>query len=164
MNTYYELIKHIKETFEEDLRVNNVVTGDFEQWKKDLFILVHLDVTDSPFLGNSNTGVVNFNVVINVLDIRDFNKEDFKDRFWHNDTRHDSWNDTLSILNTARNKVIKDHLQNDITLTTATSAEKVSYAMMNGLDGWTQTWTIEVPDDFTSVCGDCTDVNNPQCN
>ena len=69
MNTYYELIKHIKETFEEDVRVNNVVTGDFEQWKKDLFILVHLDVIDSPFLGNSNTGVVNFNVVIKLRKI-----------------------------------------------------------------------------------------------
>ena len=152
MNTYYEVIKYLKNLFESDDRVNNVVTGDFEQWKKDLFLLVHIDVTDAPFVGEANTGVVYFNVVINVLDIRDVINEDDKDRFWHNDNRHDSWNDTFSVLQIARNKIIKDYLQNDITLDTATSADRVTYAYMNGLDGWTQTWTIEVPDNFTAIC------------
>lgn len=152
MNTYYELIKHLKTTFEEDERVNNVVTGDFEQWRKDLFNLVHIDVIDSPYLDNVNTSVIRFTVEINVLDIRDVNKEDLKDRFWFNDNRHDIWNETLSILNLARNKIVKDHLQNDITLDSASSATKVTYAMMNGLDGWTQIWTIDVPDNFTSIC------------
>lgn len=152
MNTYYELIKHIKTTFEEDERVNNVVTGDMEQWKIDLFNLVHIDVTDSPFLGNQNTSTIRFNIVINVLDIRNVNNESDKDRFWFNDNRHDIWNETLSILDLARNKFIKDHLRNDITLVTATTATRITYAMMNGLDGWEQTLTIDVPDDFTAVC------------
>ena len=152
MNTYYELIKHIKTTFEEDDRVKNVVTGDFEQWNKDIFLLVHIDVTDTPFVSEDTTRLVVFNVVETVLDIRDVNNQDVKDRFWHNDNRHDSWNDTLSVLNLARNKVRKDHLRNLITLQTATSAERITYAYMNGLDGWQQTWTVEVPDTFTSVC------------
>jgi hypothetical protein len=152
MNTYYELIKHIKNTFQEDSRVNNVVTGDFEEWRREMFLLVHIDVTDAPFVSENNTAVVRFNIDINVLDIRDVNKENIKDRFWHNDTRHDSWNDTLSVLNLARNKFIKDHLDNDITLVTASSASKVTYAMTDGLDGWSQTLTIEVPDTFTSIC------------
>lgn len=152
MNTYYELIKLIKSTFEEDERVNNVVTGDFEQWTKDLFTLVHLDVTDSPFLGDDNISTVRFNVTINVLDIRDVNKEDVKDRFWHNDNRHDIWNETFSILTTARNKFIKDVADTNITLEEASSATRITYAMMNGLDGWEQTWTIDVPDTFTTVC------------
>ena len=152
MNTYYELIKHIKTTFEEDDRVENVVTGDFEQWNKDIFLLVHIDVTDTPFVSEDTTSLVVFNVVVTVLDIRDVNNQDVKDRFWHNDNRHDSWNDTLSVLNLARNKVRKDHLRNLITLQTATSAERITYAYMNGLDGWQQTWTVEVPDTFTSVC------------
>ena len=152
MNTYYELIKHIKTTFEEDDRVKNVVTGDFEQWNKDIFLLVHIDVTDTPFVSEDTTSLVVFNVVVTVLDIRDVNNQDVKDRFWHNDNRHDSWNDTLSVLNLARNKVRKDHLRNLITLQTATSAERITYAYMNGLDGWQQTWTVEVPDTFTSVC------------
>ena len=151
MNTYYEVIKYLKETFEEDSRVKNVVTGDYEQWKKDVFLLVHLDVVSSPFTNLLNTSTIFFDVEITVLDIRDVNKENVKDRFWHNDTRHDSWNDTLSVLNLARNKVIKD-IDRDITISSATQADKITFAYMNGLDGWQQTWTIEVPDNFTSVC------------
>ena len=151
MNTYYEVIKYLKKTFEEDSRVKNVVTGDYEQWKKDVFLLVHLDVVSSPFTNLLNTSTIFFDVDITVLDIRDVNKENVKDRFWHNDTRHDSWNDTLSVLNLARNKVIKD-IDRDITISAATQADKITFAYMNGLDGWQQTWTIEVPDNFTSVC------------
>ena len=154
MNTYYNVIQHLKNTFQEDARVNNVVTGDYEQWKKDVFLLVHIDVTNAPYVSEQNTALVRFNVDVTVLDIRDVNNESVKDRFWHNDNRHDAWNDTLSVLNLARNKVLRDHLGNDITLDTATSADKVTFAYMNGLDGWTQTWTIDVPDDFTSLCYD----------
>lgn len=152
MNTYYELLTHLKTTFEEDDRVSNVVTGDFEEWRKDMFLLVHIDINSSPFLGNQNTSTIRFNIDINVLDIRDVNKEDVKDRFWHNDTRHDSWNDCLSVLNLARNKVVKDHLGNDIEIVAVTDALRVTYAYGNGLDGWSQTWTIDVPDNFTSIC------------
>ena len=152
MNTSYELLRHLKTTFEEDARVSNVVTGDFEEWRKDMFLLVHIDINSSPFLGNQNTRTIRFNIDINVLDIRDVNKEDVKDRFWHNDTRHDSWNDCLSVLNLARNKVVKDHLGNDIEIVGVTDALRVTYAYGNGLDGWSQTWTIDVPDNFTSIC------------
>lgn len=152
MNTYYEVLKHLKELFENDERVNTVVTGDFEEWRADLFPLVHIDITDSPFASESNNAVVQFNVVLTVLDIRDVNKEDVKDRFWHNDTRHDSWNDTLSILKLALNRTIRDHYNVDIDLVTATTMERLTYAMGNGLDGWQQTWTINVPDSFTSNC------------
>lgn len=152
MRTYYNLLNHLKTTFEEDDRVANVVTGDFEEWRKDMFQLVHISFDDSPFLGLDNTSTIRFNITINVLDIRDVNKEDVKDRFWHNDNRHDSWNDTFSILSIARNKIVKDHLDTNITLVTATNAEPITYAYGNGLDGWQQTWTIDVPDDFTTIC------------
>ncbi len=152
MRVYYEILNHLKKTFEEDERVNSVITGDFEQWKRDVFSLVHIQITDSPFLGNENTSMIRFNVDITVLDIRDVNKEEFKDKFWHNDNRHDIWNETFSILSLARNKLVKDHLQNDITISGASSATPVTYAYGNGLDGWTQSLTIDVPDNFTSVC------------
>jgi hypothetical protein len=152
MNTYYELIKHIKITFEEDERIKTVVTGDWEQWKRDVFLLAHIDVVDAPYISELNTSTIRFNIDISVVDIRDVNKQDVKDKFWHNDTRHDSWNDTLSVLNLARNKILRDHLRNDITLVTATSAQRITYAYMNGLDGWQQTWTIDVPDTFTAIC------------
>ena len=152
MNTYYELIQHIKNTFEEDERVNNVVTGGHEEYAKDLFNLVRMNVISAPFVSENNTSLVRFIIDVEVLDVRDVNPEDFKDRFWKNDNRHDIWNETLSILNLARNKFIKDHLRNDITLVTATDAEPITYAYMSGVDGWEQTLTIDVPDNFTAVC------------
>ena len=135
MNTYYEVLKYLKSTFDADVRVNNVVTGDFEQWKRDEFSIVHINVLDSPFTNVLNTSTIEFNIEVQVLDIRDVNKEEDKDKFWFNDNRQDIWNETLSILNLARNKVIKD-FNNDITLNAATSAERITYAYMNGLDGW----------------------------
>lgn len=152
MRTYYELLNHLKTTFEEDDRVNNVVTGDFEEWRSDMFLLVHIDITSSPLINLDNTSTIRFNIDINVLDIRDVNNEEAPNRFWHNDNRHDSWNDCLSVLNIARNKIIKDHLDNLITLSGATDAQRITYAYGNGLDGWSQTWTIDVPDNFTSIC------------
>lgn len=152
MNTYYNLIEYLKNLFESDSRVSNVVTGDFEQWQRDMFLLVHLDVTSSPFIEEQTTALSRFVITINVLDIRDVNKEDIKDRFWFNDGRHDSWNDTFSVMKLARDKAIKDYLRNDITLVTTTGAERVTYAYMSGLDGWQETWTIDVPDNFTAVC------------
>ena len=88
------------------------------------------------------------------MDIRDVNKENVKDKFWNQDNRHDIWNTTRAVLKRAENKMIKDTEQTDITLTDATAAEKVTYAYMNGLDGWQQTWTIDVPDELTTVCYD----------
>ena len=149
MNTYYNTLTDIKAIFEADNRVKNVVTGDFEEWRRSEHILTHIQFVDSPFLGNENTSTIRYNIEITVLDIRDVNKEDVKDRFWHNDNRHDSWNDTSSILNLARNRMIKN---DDVTLVTATSAQPITYAYGDGLDGWQQTWTIDVPDNFTSIC------------
>lgn len=152
MRTYYNVLNHLKTTFEEDERVANVVTGDHEEWRKDMYNLVWIDVVDEVLIGDNNTSTVRFNIDVQVMDIRDVNKEDVKDRFWHNDTRHDGWNDTLSILRLARNKIIKDHLDNNITLVSASNAVRLSWAGGNGKDGWEQTWTIDVPDNFTSIC------------
>jgi len=152
MNTYYELLNHLKTTFEEDERVSQVVTGDHEEWKQDVFPLVHIDITDSPFTGLNNTSTIQFNVTIQVLTVRDVNKKDIKDRFWHNDNRHDNWNDCFSILSTARNKLVKDHLGNNISILTVTPAEKLTWAYGNGLDGWEQSFLIDIPDNFTSIC------------
>ena len=154
MTTYYRLITLLKTIFEQDNDVNTVLTGDFEEWKKDIFSIVHIEVLSSAFVGLQNVNVTRYEVSINVLDIRDVNKENLKDKFWNQDNRHDIWNTTRAVLKRAENKMIKDTEQTDITLTDATAAEKVTYAYMNGLDGWQQTWTIDVPDELTTVCYD----------
>lgn len=153
MRSYYEIIKHLKTTFEEDRDVSTVVTEgyiDMDNWKKNVYPIVDINVIDDA--PTDSTAITRFNVQITVLDIRDINKEEVIDKFWRNDNRHDNWNTTHSILKTARNKMIKDHLDTDITIDTYTNAERMIIAKENMLDGWQQTWTIDVPDNLTTIC------------
>ena len=153
MRTYYDLIQHLKTTFEEDSDVQTVVTEgyiDMDNWKKNVYPIVDINVLNSPFVENS--GISRFNVEITVLDIRDINNEQVNDKFWRNDNRHDNWNLTYAILNTALTKIVKDHLATDISLDTATNAERFNSVKENVLDGWQQTWTIDMPDTLTTIC------------
>ena len=156
MNTYYELIKSIKETFESDDRVSTVVTGgatDIDIYKKNIYPLVHVNVIDSPFIGNESTAVVRYNVEVTVVDIRDINKNEIvNDKFWLNDDRHDNWNETRSILKEAENKLVKNINGSDITIEEASVATLLSFAKENTLDGWQQTWVMDVPDTYTKSC------------
>lgn len=153
--SYNNLIETIKQTFESDDLVSTVVTGDateVDNYKKNLFPLVHIDVENSPFLAVANTSTSQYNVVITVVDIRDINKEEDRDKFWKNDNRHDNWNTTRHILRTAEVKMIKEVYGENINLVTVTGAELLSFVRENTLDGWQQTWTIDVPDEYVKAC------------
>ena len=155
MNSYYLLIQTLKDTFESDSRVSTVITDDssaLDNYKKNIFPLVHINVIDSPFISEQTTALVRFNVEVTVVDIRDVNKEIVNDKFWLNDNRNDIWNETRNILKEAENKLIKDIARTDITIVTSTSADKLSWAKENTLDGWQQTYTIDVPDTYTKSC------------
>lgn len=153
MRSYYDLIQHLKTVFEEDRDVRTVVTEvypDIEHWKKNVYPIVDINVLSDESI--ESTSVTRFSVEITVLDIRDVNKEEVRDKFWRNDNRHDIWNTTHSILKTARNKMIKNHLDTDITIDSYTSAERQTFVLSNALDGWQQTWNIDVPDNYTTIC------------
>ena len=153
--SYNRLLETLKETFESDAMVSTVVTGDateVDNYKKNLFPLVHLDIENSPFLSAANTSTSQYNVVVTVVDIRDINKEEDRDKFWKNDNRHDNWNTTRHILRTAEVKMIKEIYGNNINLVTTTGAELLSFVRENTLDGWQQTWTIDVPDEYVRAC------------
>ena len=159
MNTYYELIKQLKTIFEEGavgLKASTVTMEEdyriIDNYKKNLFPLVHIEVADSPFIGVQNLAAHRFNVIINVLEKRDINKEEVNDKFWSNDNKQDNANKCYAILRVALNKMVKDTLNTDITIESASPAIPVIYAHKNLLDGWQQTWTIDVPDKLTTVC------------
>lgn len=150
MRTYYELLKYLKEVFEDDDHTNTITTEgymDMDNWKKSVYPMVDVFISGSPYI--DSTAITRYNVEITVLDIRDFNKEVVNDKFWRNDNRHDNWNLTRAILKRGQNKITKNQ---DITLVTATDAERIVFGKENGLDGWQQTFTIDVPDTYTSVC------------
>jgi len=155
MNTYYELIKHLKTVFEEDVNVNTVTTEDrlevIDSYKKNVYPLVHLNVIDSPYL-DGGLACTRFTVEVICVDIRDINKQEQDDKFWLNDNRHDNLNTTRAVLKKAENKLRKDHLNTDITLAGASGAEALVLVFSNLLDGWQQTFLIDVPDELTTVC------------
>lgn len=153
MNSYYALLNTLKEVFLQDSRVHTVTTGadaDVDNYRKNIYPLVHINIFDSPFV--DSTAVVRYNVEITVVDVRDVNSEVVNDKFWYNDNRHDNWNETRAILKLAENKFIKDINDTNITIDSATNAVLLSFAKENTLDGWQQTWTIDVPDTNTKVC------------
>ena len=158
MNTYYSLIQTLKTIFEQDVNVSTVTMQDdhkiIDTYKKNLYPLVHLNILSSPFVGTQNLAVTRYDIEVNVLDIRDINKEEVNDKFWLNDNRAENLDTTRAILKLALNKMVKDTLDNDITVNSASAAEPVIYAFSNLLDGWKQTWTIDVPDFLTTVCND----------
>jgi len=153
--SYNLLIETLKETFESDDRTSTVITGnatEVDNYKKNLFPLVHIDVINSVFLGTANTSTSQYNVIITVVDIRDVNKEEDRDKFWKNDNRHDNWNRCNAILRTGEVKMIKEIYGENVNLVTASSAELLSFTRANTLDGWQQTWTIDVPDVYIKAC------------
>lgn len=152
MRTYYELIKKIKVVFEEDQDVSTVTTEgyqDMDNWKQNIYPIVDVFVVNE--IATENTAITRYNVEITVLDIRDFNNEEVIDKFWRNDNRHDNWNTTQSILKTARNKFIKNQ-DIDVTIFSYSDAERIVFEKANTLDGWQQTWTIDVNDQLTTIC------------
>ena len=155
-NTYYELIKTVKDIFEQDDDVNSVICenepSQIDNYKMSVYPLVHIRVVSSPFIGNDTTALTRYNMEVTVVNLRDVNKEIINDKFWLNDNRHDNWNLTMSILKTAQNKLVKDTEDKNITLVTANDAEMLEWAIGNGADGWQQTWVLDVPDTITSVC------------
>jgi hypothetical protein len=154
MTSYNTLIETLQEVFSknEDPRIETIASGEFtDEYKKNIFPLVHFVVTDSPFIGLDTTGVTRYSVEVTVVDIRDVNKEEDRDKVYKNDNRHDNWNLTRSILRTAEAKLIKQKYD-ALNLIDASSAAPLSFSKENLLDGWQQTWTIDVDDIYVSKC------------
>lgn len=153
MRTYIELLKNLKTVFEEDQNVSTVTTegfADMDLWKKNVYPIVDVFVIDEVAI--DNTAMTRYNVEITVLDIRDINNEEIIDKFYRNDNRHDNWNTTQAILKTGRNKMLKNQQENDITIDSYTNALRMVIQKENMLDGWQQIWSVDVPDDLTTIC------------
>jgi len=154
--SYNLLIETLKETFESDDMVSTVITGDtteVDNYKKNLFPLVHIDVQSyAPISDINNTSMVNYNVTVTVVDIRDVNKEEDRDKFWKNDNRHDNWNTTAHILRTGEVKMIKETYGENVSLVSQGTAEQLEVVRENRLDGWIQDWVVSVPDIYVKAC------------
>lgn len=152
MNAYSEVLRYLKLLGEQDLFVNTITQGDFENIdidKKNIFPLLHISIGNASFPSHS---VIRFDIQIGAFDIRDINKEVNEDKFNRNDNEQDNLNETLATLNRIWLKMSKDFEENNITASDTPSLEAHTFSRKNVLDGWILTFQIDVPNITLSLC------------
>jgi len=152
MNTYSELLRYLKFLGEEDVFVNTITQGDFNDVdvdKKNIFPLMHISIGNATFPAHA---VIRYSVQIGVFDIRDINKEITTDKFWKQDNEVDNLNETLATINRLWLKMSKDFEENNITASESPTCEIQTFTRMNTLDGWIITFDVDTPNTTLSLC------------
>lgn len=152
MNHYTQLLYYIKELAEADDFVNTVTQGDWDKLdldKNNIFPIVHINITGAGF---SNGSTVTFDVQLGCFSLRDINKEVVTDKFWQQDNEVDNLNETLVVLNKLWGKMYKDFADNNITSSENPTLEPTTEYGKNLLDGWIMTFTVEMPNNYISLC------------
>ena len=156
MRSYFDTLTYFETLLSSDELVNTVTSGirsEVDSYKKNIFPIANVLILSSPpNPNNDQTAITRYNVEVTALDIRDKNNEYSLDKVWYNDNRQDNWNRTRAILKFLHNRLIKVADDDQVTLVSATDAIRIDNEFANNLDGWTQTFTIEIWDQYTKVC------------
>lgn len=151
MNAYYELLRVLKTSLENNVDVNTVTQGDIlevDLAKKTIFPLAHISVSTATFDKN----VIRFNVQLIVMDIRNTVTDIVTDKFVGNDNEIDNLNTSLAVLRRTYNELANDKWSEDITIMGDPSLELFTESRGNTLDGWSMNVQVEVPDTIMSIC------------
>lgn len=152
MNTYSQVLRYLEQLGQEDVFINTITQGDFDEVdidKKNIFPLLHVAIGNGSF---PSASVIRYDVQIGAFDIRDINKEINTDKFNKNDNEQDNLNETLAVLNRIWIKMLKDFEENNITSSENPSLEIQKFTRKNLLDGWIMTFQIDVPNIDISLC------------
>lgn len=156
MRSYFDTLTYFETLLSSDELVNTVTSGvrsEIDHYKKNIFPIANILILRSPpNPNNDQTAVTRYDVEVTALDIRDNNKEYSLDKVWYNDNRQDNWNRTRAILKFLHNRLIKVEDDDQISLVSASECLRIDNEFANNLDGWTQTFTIDIWDQYTKVC------------
>lgn len=153
MVAYSELLRYIKSLAESEEYINTTTMGeDLDLNKSNIFPLFNVDITGASFTSNAT---VSFNVEMVALDVRSINKEDNTDKFYGNDNEIDNHNATISVLNNIWVKMHRDFAKNNITSSDNPSLEQITFSDKNLLDGWSISFTVELPSNGVDICFEC---------
>jgi len=150
MNAYYEVLRILKLSLEENKDIHTVTQGDISNLdlnKMNIYPIGHIDLDDGTF--NENT--IEFNCSIYAMDVIDTSNNLVTDKFIGNDNEIDVFNTMLAVVRRTYLELAKDMRTQDITILGEPSVRKMEGAV-NNLAGWEMTFTIEVPDIIISVC------------
>lgn len=151
MKGYYELIKELKNHFDNDPLVNTVTNGDIfdvDIAKQTIFPLVHTMVTQAQFESN----IQRFTLTIFAMDITDNVKEEDNTKWETRDNTNDALNSTLQILNRCFKMLKSGNLYNlNFVVEDVPTCEPFTERFENNLVGWAMTLNIICPNEMT-IC------------
>tara|TARA_R110000803_G_scaffold69058_3_gene131249 strand:+ start:7486 stop:7947 length:462 start_codon:yes stop_codon:yes gene_type:complete len=152
MNQFTQLLLFIKSLSDADDFVNTTTKhtpDEIDVLKANLFPIFNINVSSGSF---PSTGVIEFNVELACLDIRDINKEINDDKFWRNDNEVDNLNETLATLNRVWVAMNRDWAGNNITASDSPTFTATIGEGANIYDGWVMTFDVQLPNVTLNLC------------
>jgi hypothetical protein len=142
-NNYYKLVKLMRDLLEDNPIVNTLIyarTEDKDLYKNNIYPLVHINPTSSPWL---NYQVNEFAFEIGVLNQRTSDDRDKETKFEGNDNIIDNHNTCYSILNDFLSSMEMSE-ESALEVTSISNITPLFLTDTNGLDGWVSTISIKV--------------------
>lgn len=151
MREFYKVVDYLKTTLSNDINVHTITHGlrsmtDID--KKNIFPLVHLQVTSSTVSNSMAT----FIFEVAVVDLRNISKQPVSDKFLGNDNELDNLNTCHAVLN--RLVSILQNQNNDyaIQLVNVPTLQPIIFEESNLLDGWRCDLELIIPNNEIIVC------------
>lgn len=151
MREFYKVVDYLKTTLSNDINVHTITHGlrsmtDID--KKNIFPLVHLQVTSSTVSNSMAT----FIFEVAVVDLRNISKQPVTDKFLGNDNELDNLNTCHAVLN--RLVSILQNQNNDyaIQLVNVPTLQPIIFEESNLLDGWRCDLELIIPNNEIVVC------------
>lgn len=151
MKGYYDLTKALHDFLITDALVNQVTKGSIDKItnaKKDMYPLAHVMIDSGAF--ESNT--IRFQVVLIVMDIIDYTKEDLTDLYFGNNNEDDIHNQTIMICQRAFEDMRRGEMNNDYSIESDIATfELFTDRFTDDVAGCTMTFDVVMSNDMT-IC------------
>lgn len=151
MKGYYDLTKALHDFLISDALVNQVTKGSIDKItnaKKDMYPLAHVMIDSGAF--ESNT--IRFQVVLIVMDIIDYTKEDLTDLYFGNNNEDDIHNQTIMICQRAFEDMRRGEMNYDYSIESDTATfELFTDRFTDDVAGCTMTFDVVMSNDMT-IC------------
>lgn len=151
MREFYKVVDYLKTTLSNDINVHTITHGlrsmtDID--KKNIFPLVHLQVTSSTVSNSMATFV--FEVA--VVDLRNISKQPITDKFLGNDNELDNLNTCHAVLNRLVSILQNQNNNDGIQLVNVPTLQPIIFEESNLLDGWRCDLELIIPNNEIVVC------------
>lgn len=151
MREFYKVVNYLKTTLSNDINVHTITHGlrsmtDID--KKNIFPLVHLQVTSSTVSNSMAT----FIFEVAVVDLRNISKQPVTDKFLGNDNELDNLNTCHAVLNRLVSILQNQNNNDGIQLVNVPTLQPIIFEESNLLDGWRCDLELIIPNNEIVVC------------